>query len=191
MSAAFFIVIYFTISETRASVLLSRRAAALRKSTGDDRYQSREEVARGPFGQMMKTNLSRPLRMLFTEPILASFAVYISFIWGVLVRPALLRLILRSHHPAVHLPRRNSARLRGSVQFQYRTSRTGIFNSNRRIGIWSFCRSRLSEVVQTTFRSVRTGSEALYSYGWGIPHPFRMLDLYVLHFPFVLPEPYA
>ena len=95
MSAAFFVVIYFTISETRASVLLSRRAAALRKSTGDERYQSREEVAGGPFGEMMKTNLSRPLRMLFTEPILASFAIYITFIWGVLVRRLALRSIRR------------------------------------------------------------------------------------------------
>lgn len=90
MSAAFFVVIYFTISETRASVLLSRRAAALRKSTGDERYRSREDVAQGPFWEMMKTNLSRPLRMLFTEPILASFALYITFIWGVLVSRQLL-----------------------------------------------------------------------------------------------------
>lgn len=48
----------------------------LRKETGDDRYQSQEEYERGPFSQLMKTNLSRPVRMLGTETVLIAFTVF-------------------------------------------------------------------------------------------------------------------
>ena len=59
-----------------ASVLLARKAARLRKETGDDRYQSQEEYERGSLMDVMKTSLGRPVRMLYTEPVLIAFTFF-------------------------------------------------------------------------------------------------------------------
>lgn len=85
-SAIFTLVIIFGMKESRGSVLLRRRAKKLRETTGDQRWRSRDEVeaAKITFWQLMRQNLSRPVRMLFTEPVLASFAIWISFCWACL-----------------------------------------------------------------------------------------------------------
>ncbi|GAA6059611.1 hypothetical protein JCM10212_005110 [Sporobolomyces blumeae] len=84
MSAVFSISLFWILDETRASVLLSRRAARLRKETGDKRYTSRDDFERGSLREMMRTSLARPVRMLYREPVLIAFTCWISFTWGVL-----------------------------------------------------------------------------------------------------------
>ncbi|GAA5951045.1 hypothetical protein JCM3765_004662 [Sporobolomyces pararoseus] len=84
LSGVFTVVLVPVLDETRASVLLSRKAARMRKETGDDRYVSKEEYERGSIRQMMKTSLSRPIKMLTKEPVLIAFTLWISFTWGVL-----------------------------------------------------------------------------------------------------------
>lgn len=84
MSGAFAVFMPFVLDETRASVLLSRKAAKLRKTTGDDRYQSKDEFERASLAEMFKTSLSRPVRMLLTEPVLLAITLWISFSWAVL-----------------------------------------------------------------------------------------------------------
>lgn len=74
MSGAFTLSLLFILSETRASVLLSRKAEKMRKETGDMRYHARDDFERGSLATMLRTSLSRPIRMLFTEPVLFSFA---------------------------------------------------------------------------------------------------------------------
>ncbi|SCV68375.1 BQ2448_496 [Microbotryum intermedium] len=85
-SGAFTLALGFIVlpHETRASVLLSRKAARLRKETGGSRYQCKADVERGSFTHMMVTALSRPVKMLASEPILISFSAYISFCWAIL-----------------------------------------------------------------------------------------------------------
>ncbi|KDE09672.1 hypothetical protein MVLG_00078 [Microbotryum lychnidis-dioicae p1A1 Lamole] len=70
--------------ETRASVLLTRKAARLRKETGDSKYQFKFDLEQGSFTHMMTTALSRPVKMLATEPILIFFSAYIAFCWAIL-----------------------------------------------------------------------------------------------------------
>ncbi|GAA5972660.1 hypothetical protein JCM11641_002963 [Rhodosporidiobolus odoratus] len=84
LSAAFSVLIYFALDETRASVLLSRKAAQLRKDTGDERYISKDDFERGSLREMMKTSLGRPVQMLVREPVLIAMTAYISLTWGVL-----------------------------------------------------------------------------------------------------------
>lgn len=83
-SGAFSAALFFVLSETRGPVLLSRKAARLRKETGDERYQCKADLARSSFKVMIRTSLNRPLKMLFTEPVLISFTAWISFVWAVL-----------------------------------------------------------------------------------------------------------
>ncbi|KAI5481154.1 Major Facilitator Superfamily protein [Pseudohyphozyma bogoriensis] len=75
-----------TNANTRSSgpVILKRRAAKLRKTTGDSRYQCRDAVARAGIVAVLKVSLGRPLQLLFTEPIVASISLWIGFCWGVL-----------------------------------------------------------------------------------------------------------
>lgn len=54
--------------ETYAPVLLRKKAARLRKETGDSRWHSRYDY-KVPLIETMKTNLSRPFVMLALEPI--------------------------------------------------------------------------------------------------------------------------
>ncbi|KAK4055293.1 hypothetical protein OIV83_000576 [Microbotryomycetes sp. JL201] len=84
MSGAFTLAMGFVLRETRQSVLLSRKAAKLRKETGDDRYQAASDFERGSLRQMMRTSLLRPVRMLCTEPVLISMTATISFGWALL-----------------------------------------------------------------------------------------------------------
>ncbi|KAF5368931.1 hypothetical protein D9758_002914 [Tetrapyrgos nigripes] len=70
--------------ETLATALLSKKAKKLRESTGDQSYRSLEELGRPPFSETMKIALSRPLVMLFTEPIMAFMTLYLSFIYSIL-----------------------------------------------------------------------------------------------------------
>ena len=56
--------------ETRGSVLLSRRAAKMRKDTGDERIQCRSDAERASLAIMIKTSMTRPL----CEPLTPIFA---------------------------------------------------------------------------------------------------------------------
>uniref|UniRef100_A0A0K3CDZ5 BY PROTMAP: gi/472587111/gb/EMS24610.1/ MFS polyamine transporter [Rhodosporidium toruloides NP11] gi/647394703/emb/CDR35936.1/ RHTO0S01e10528g1_1 [Rhodosporidium toruloides] n=1 Tax=Rhodotorula toruloides TaxID=5286 RepID=A0A0K3CDZ5_RHOTO len=81
MSSVFALSLPFILDETRASVLLSRKAARLRKETGDERYQSKDDFERGSIRELMKTSLGRPVQMLMREPVLIAITAWISFTW--------------------------------------------------------------------------------------------------------------
>ncbi|KAF9447352.1 MFS polyamine transporter [Macrolepiota fuliginosa MF-IS2] len=72
------------LPETLAPILLRKKAEELRKKTGNDKYRTLEELERLPFTQMLKIALFRPLKMLFTEPIVLFMSFYLSFVYGLL-----------------------------------------------------------------------------------------------------------
>ncbi|KAL9937523.1 hypothetical protein V8E36_003932 [Tilletia maclaganii] len=98
-SGAFFLLLATTLSESRGGVLLARRAAQLRKDTGDQRYRARSEEERSSMAVLIKTSLTRPLWLLVSEPIVMAFSAWIAFAWGVMY--ALLEsigLVTALHH---------------------------------------------------------------------------------------------
>jgi len=71
------------LPETYGPILLARRAASIRKSSPcSDIYASIELEKKG-FKQMATVTLTRPLRMLFSELIVASTCIYLSFIYSI------------------------------------------------------------------------------------------------------------
>ncbi|KAJ5030840.1 major facilitator superfamily domain-containing protein [Bipolaris maydis] len=82
---AFWIILVVTLStlgETRHSVILLRRARALRKATGDDSLEVPDALKqRGP-KQLFGTALARPFRFLGTEAIVQFGALYNGFLYG-------------------------------------------------------------------------------------------------------------
>lgn len=74
-----------TIPETYPPVILKRRAAKLRKETGDPNIATEQELFKVPLTQLLVETLVRPFVMLFTEPILLLLSLYIALIYGLLV----------------------------------------------------------------------------------------------------------
>ena len=63
------------VKETYAPVLLQKKAARMRKETGDDRWWCRHDQRISTL-QLLKTNLSRPFILAATEPILWFFNIW-------------------------------------------------------------------------------------------------------------------
>lgn len=72
------------LPETYHPVLLKRKAQYLRAATSDDRYWHPHESERISLDTILTKYLSRPLKMLFTEPMCACIALYASFIYGIM-----------------------------------------------------------------------------------------------------------
>ena len=84
-SGLLWLCIIFLLPETYAPVLLRRRAEKLSALTGKV-YRSQLDIDRGPIpmGKTLKTALSRPWVLLFREPIVLLFSIYMSIIYGTL-----------------------------------------------------------------------------------------------------------
>lgn len=80
-TGAGFIVLAVCLTETRGSVILARRAAKLRKETGDERYKARSEEERASLWIIISNSLTRPIWLLFSEPIVTSFSLWVSLNW--------------------------------------------------------------------------------------------------------------
>ncbi|KAJ5666446.1 uncharacterized protein N7477_008894 [Penicillium maclennaniae] len=84
-SGVLWLCMIFLLPETYAPVLLRRRAAKLSELTGKV-YRSKLDIERGPvpLSRTLKTALSRPWILLFREPIVFLFSIYMSIIYGTL-----------------------------------------------------------------------------------------------------------
>ncbi|KAG4025476.1 hypothetical protein MFRU_057g00190 [Monilinia fructicola] len=71
------------VKETYAPALLIKKAAKMRKETGDERYWCRYDQKKS-FYDILKINLSRPFVLCATEPILWFWDAYIGIIYGIL-----------------------------------------------------------------------------------------------------------
>jgi multidrug resistance protein len=76
--------IVFTLPETYAPIILRNKARALRKSTGDDRYYAPIEAKVVPLGERISNIVTKPVKILFLEPMLGLITVYMSFVYGCL-----------------------------------------------------------------------------------------------------------
>ena len=56
-----FLLLLVFLRETRGSVLLTRKAAKLRKETGDLRYRAKAEAERASIAILIRNSLTRPL----------------------------------------------------------------------------------------------------------------------------------
>lgn len=70
------------LRETYAPCLLVRKAAMLRRRTGNWGIHARMEREEINVGDMFDKYFTRPLKMLLTEPILLLVSLYMSFIYG-------------------------------------------------------------------------------------------------------------
>jgi multidrug resistance protein len=79
-----YVLITFTVPETYAPTILARRAAKLRKSTGDDTHITEADLDTRPFSERTKVFLIRPFQLLFSEMIVLLISLYMSVLYGLL-----------------------------------------------------------------------------------------------------------
>ncbi|KAH7325068.1 major facilitator superfamily domain-containing protein [Stachybotrys elegans] len=77
------IAMQMTCKETYAPILLKRKAARLRRETGDDRWWCQYDMKLSTV-ELVKLNLSRPFTLAAREPILWFMNVWIPLVYGVL-----------------------------------------------------------------------------------------------------------
>ncbi|KAG8857218.1 hypothetical protein FRB96_005893 [Tulasnella sp. 330] len=77
-----FFLILFTVPETYAPTIHTRKAIRKRKETGDDRWFSELEVQDIDLRARLESVLGRPFKVLFLEPMLMAITLYMSFVYG-------------------------------------------------------------------------------------------------------------
>lgn len=77
------ILCFFALKETYPPVILERKAAQLRKATGDSSYQPclHSDI---PKKQLLKQSIIRPMKMLFCSPIIFIMCSYVVVMYGLL-----------------------------------------------------------------------------------------------------------
>jgi hypothetical protein len=73
--AALAVVMLAMVKETYAPALLKKKAARMRKETGDDRWWCRHDQRISTLA-LLRINLSRPFVLAATEPILWFFNIW-------------------------------------------------------------------------------------------------------------------
>lgn len=82
-NAALIPVFWLILRETRADVILKKRAKKLRRETGRPIY-AESELSTTSVWKLLQVSFERPTRMLLTEPVVSFFTLWVSFAWGIL-----------------------------------------------------------------------------------------------------------
>ncbi|KAG9519586.1 MFS general substrate transporter, partial [Aureobasidium melanogenum] len=74
----------FLLEETYPPVILVNKAAELRRRTKNWGIHAKQEEIEINLRELIEKNLGRPMRMLFTEPIVLLLSIYMAFVYGLL-----------------------------------------------------------------------------------------------------------
>lgn len=74
----------FLLEETYPPVILVNKAAELRRRTKNWGIHAKQEEIEINLRELVEKNLGRPMRMLFTEPIVLLLSIYMAFVYGLL-----------------------------------------------------------------------------------------------------------
>ncbi|KAF2223058.1 major facilitator superfamily [Elsinoe ampelina] len=72
------------MEETYPPIILVNKASELRRRTKNWGIHAKQEEIEVDLRELLEKNLSRPMRMLFTEPIVLLISIYMAFVYGLL-----------------------------------------------------------------------------------------------------------
>lgn len=72
------------IEETYPPIILVNKAADLRRRTKNWGIHAKQEEIEVDFKELIEKNLSRPIRMLSSEPIVLALSLYTAFVYGLI-----------------------------------------------------------------------------------------------------------
>lgn len=84
MGGVAFLLDLFFLEETYPPVILVSKAEDLRRRTKNWGIHAKQEEIEVDLRELVSKNFTRPLRLLFTEPIILLLSIYMSFIYGLL-----------------------------------------------------------------------------------------------------------
>ncbi|KAL4972901.1 major facilitator superfamily domain-containing protein [Aspergillus desertorum] len=84
LGAAAFALDFFFVYETYPPVILIRKAEELRRRTKNWGIHAKQEEVEIDLGELIANNFSRPVRILFSEPVLLLLSIYMAFLYGLL-----------------------------------------------------------------------------------------------------------
>ncbi|GMM37501.1 Tpo1 protein [Saccharomycopsis crataegensis] len=84
LGAVSLVLIVLVYEESHHPIILVRKAEDLRRRTGNWGIRAAHEEFSLSFREIAEKNISRPLVLLFTEPILFLITIYVSFVYGIL-----------------------------------------------------------------------------------------------------------
>ncbi|KAJ5713525.1 MFS general substrate transporter [Penicillium malachiteum] len=84
MGYAAFVMNLFFLKESYPPVVLVDKASELRRRTKNWGIHAKQEEIEVDFRELVVNNFSRPLRLLFQEPLILAVTIYLSFIYGLL-----------------------------------------------------------------------------------------------------------
>ncbi|KAF2133772.1 MFS general substrate transporter [Dothidotthia symphoricarpi CBS 119687] len=84
MGFASFTLLILFMQETYAPVVLINKASEMRRRTKNWGIHAKQEEIEVDLKELIVRNVSRPLRILFTEPIVLLVTIYMSFVYGIL-----------------------------------------------------------------------------------------------------------
>lgn len=84
MGALSFVLNVLFLRESYPPIVLVGKAEELRRRTKNWGIHAKQEEVEVDLRELVTKNLSRPLRLLFTEPVVLALTVYMSFIYGLL-----------------------------------------------------------------------------------------------------------
>ncbi|OTB03413.1 hypothetical protein M426DRAFT_321787 [Hypoxylon sp. CI-4A] len=79
-----FILDLFFLRETYPPVILIEKASELRRRTLNWGIHAKQEEIEVDFKELLQKNFTRPMRLLFGEPIVTLLSIYMAFIYGLL-----------------------------------------------------------------------------------------------------------
>ena len=79
-----FILLVVFFRETYPPIILVEKASELRRRTKNWGIHAKQEEIEVDFRELITKNVSRPIRILFSEPIVLVVTIYMSFIYGLL-----------------------------------------------------------------------------------------------------------
>jgi multidrug resistance protein len=83
-SGSFGTIAWFIVPETYHPVLLQRRAARLRRETGNEALHAFLDNHKPTLSDIVRKYFFRPVQMLFLEPILILITLYLALVYGIL-----------------------------------------------------------------------------------------------------------
>ncbi|GKZ19451.1 citrinin biosynthesis cluster MFS transporter mrr1 [Aspergillus brasiliensis] len=83
-SGSFGLLAFIIVPETYAPLILQKRAARLRRETGNEALHSLLDHSRPTMNDIVTKYLLRPVMMLFLEPILLLITLYLALVYGIL-----------------------------------------------------------------------------------------------------------
>ena len=84
MGATALLTDFLFLHETYPPVVLMEKAAELRRRTKNWGIHAKQEEIEVDLRELLQKNFSRPIKILFTEPIVLSLSIYMAFLYGLL-----------------------------------------------------------------------------------------------------------